>query len=220
MRSVKSFTDVQAALRVLEDWQAAFPTKNLDMHGFRVINTGDAQQPKDLPTQQQLPKVVDVQQNRQTIYYTIVYNRTGVVKTGDKIPNFDIGWGREGSPVEVWLDAQGAPDGTDDTHSLIINIDLITYDIAKANATIVPILKTDLRLTKDDFIPLLDGDGNPVMSTDVVPVALKECKVVSTRTMIDPLPKFGRYSKIRPVIINGGNASIVSIGVIVQILGT
>lgn len=218
MRAVKSFSDVQIALRDLQDWQVAFPKQDLDMHGYRVINTGDAQQATDVAIQQQLPTVVNVTQTQKSLYYTIVYSNSGLVSTGDLIPDFDIGWGREGSPLEVWLDAQGKPDGTEDAHSLIVNINLITYKSDGSSATLQSILKNDLKITTDDYIPLLDSMGNPILNTDMTPKM--ECKVISTRTMIDPLPKFGRYSKVRPVIVNGGNASTVSIGVVVQILGT
>lgn len=216
-RNITSLTDAASAIRDLQDWQSGFPKQNLDMHGFRIINAGDAQQPADLSTQQQLPVVTVTQSKKQSIYYTVVWERSGIAMTGDLIPDFDIGWGREGTPVEAWLDARGTPDGDTDDHSLRVQIDLVTFNSTHTVATVTDILENELKVTSDSFITLNDSTGMPVLDSSMNPV--KECVIVSTRTFISPLPRLGRYMKVRPVIINGGNASVVSIGLVVQIIG-
>lgn len=189
MRIVKSIPDIQKVLNELLDWKSAIQTKDIDLTGRRIRNANTSIDANDYVTRKELPPSFPDIPNIPDQYYTIEWSNAGVVNTGDLIESQIIGQFRSSTPVECWLNAEVVPVGAD----LTINLQLYQRKPDDTYDTPFDILDVDLTLP----------DGS--LTT-----------MVSTRTLITPPPKLGQYAKIQPIIVSGGSAACVSIGLVVK----
>lgn len=111
MRTINSLADVQIVLRDLLNWKSAQQTKNQDLHGLRITNAGDGVDPGDYATLRQVQSSSQSSQNVDQ-FYTIVWATNSLI-TGQLVPAWETGKGRDGLPHEVWLKCRTAPSGGD-----------------------------------------------------------------------------------------------------------
>lgn len=186
-RRIQTIEDAERAINELLIFKEQLFSNGLNLKGKRVVNAGQSVDQSDYVTKSELviPKIPTFTHKDQ--FYTAVFTNDGTVTTGQEIDSYVVGRGREGTPVQVWLRANGPPNGAD----LVVNINY-NFDTV------------DHMLLSEDLI-LPDGEKGPVMSFNVV----------------TPMPQFGSLYYFKPVIVSGGTASLVSIGVVIQrILGT
>lgn len=189
MRIVKSIPDIQKVLNELLDWKSSQTTKDIDLTGRRIRNAATSLDRDDYVTRKELPPPFPAIPTIPDQIKTIEWSKEGTVETGDLIESHVIGLYTSSTPIECWLNAEVVPAGSD----LTINIQLYQMNPDGTYADPFSILDSDLSLP----------DGS--LTT-----------MVSTRTLITPNPRLGQYAKVQPIIINGGNAACVSIGLMVK----
>lgn len=189
MRVVRNIPDVQRALNELFDQYDKLKGKNLDLNGRKVQNASPATKNGEYVTFEQLPTFNQTPVRHKDQFFTVVWDKDGTVTDDEFTPTYIVGNGREGVPHQVWLVAEGAPD-TD----LTINVQYTYYDSMSGdeNPTMVDLLKVDLKL--------------PASTT----------KRVWSSTFFDPVPLLGNMGKLQGHIVLGGNASVVSIGLVIK----
>lgn len=112
MRVVKSFSDVNAALRELYDFRDKFSAKTVDWGGRRLANVGKATDINDAVILSQLPTITTfAEQKVKDQIYTIAFSKDSVLTDLNLAPAFTIGKGKEGIPIEVWINCETAPVG-------------------------------------------------------------------------------------------------------------
>jgi len=189
MRAVRGFEDVSIILKEVFDWKDRLSTKDWDFRGLRIKNAAPAVDPNDYVTLKQLKnEPVSIRHNPQ--HFTIVWTKE--TPTIDDVPEaYCFGPGREGSPVELWVVARGAPTSDD----LSINIEYSQSGILNDP------LKRVLLLPTLEPLVLLQGQSLRVF----------------TSTFRNPVPKFSRHDVIYPTLLSIGGATSVSIGLVVKV---
>lgn len=110
MRVVKSFQDVNIALRELYDFKERFDAKIIDFKGRRIANVGAGVQPTDVAILSQLPTITAAaEQKVKDQIYTIMFSKDSALTDLNLAPAFTIGTGKEGIPIEVWINAETPP---------------------------------------------------------------------------------------------------------------
>jgi hypothetical protein len=190
MKQIKSLDDAQKVINDLYNRLELLRTKDWDFKGLKIKNAGDGVDPTDYATLQQVQQP-SVSAGVDNDYYTVVFSKDGTVSDGEESPEFVIGKGREGQPLEVWVKCREGfePAGGD----LVINVSWTRYDLSSSPVT-VNLLSTDLHLPRDT--------SNPVFSS----------------AFATPIPKLSRGSVINKVIVTGSNAGYVSVGLVVKVL--
>lgn len=190
MKQIKSLDDAQKVINEIYNRLELLRTKDWDFTKLRIKNASDGVDPQDYATVAQL-KVAPPPDNNDNDYYTIVFDKDGQVADGENSPEFVIGNGREGQPVQIWVKCKLGfePSGGD----LVVNVSWTRYTSAGAPVT-VNLLTTDLHLPS--------GTSNPVFSS----------------AFASPVPILGNGSVIDKVVITASNASYVSIGLVVKVL--
>ena len=196
MRIIRSFDDVQKVINELLDWQNLRSTKNWDFHQLKITNASDGTEPRDYVTLEQLKAsktTLDtitkvVVSNREDQFFTIVFSKDGTVFTGDNSPAYIVGNGREGLPTQVWLACEVAPASA----PLAINLVVTYIDPSTLAVTTANLLSTSLS------IPI--GSTTRVFSGEFT----------------TPMPYLASGAKINKVVVTGGDAAYVSVGVVVK----
>lgn len=110
MREIKTLQDAAIVLRDFWDWRNKLDTKNIDLHGRKVVNATPGSDPMDYATVSQLPPVTQTSTGPD-LSYSIPFSHDGVIVAGSLASAFTVGRGREGTPYEVHLVAQTPPSG-------------------------------------------------------------------------------------------------------------
>lgn len=186
MRIVRSLPDVQKVLNELLDFKSRFETRDLDLGGRRVRNAGTSLDKDDYVTRKELPPPAPEIPGLVEQPCTIYFSTDSTVTTGQNIPAAGCGRTIGFSPIEVWMYTKVAPTTAD----LVINVQLQQKNPLGPDITPFSILDDDLTLS------------------------MGSVGLVSSRTLITPPPKFGEYSMIWPIIVSGGDAAVVTIGVV------
>ena len=196
MRIINTLADAQKVINELLDWKSLLSTKDWDFHQLKITNAADGVADRDYVTVEQLnnskttldtiTKVIVANQDDQ--FYTIVFSKDGTVFTGDESAAYIVGSGREGTPVQVWLACESAPTSA----VLSINITFTFINPVTSAVTTASLLQTSLTI--------------PVSSTT---------RVFASNFTV-PTPTLGNGVKINKVIVSGGDAAYVSVGLVVK----
>ena len=136
MRIVKNFSDVNNVLKPIQDFISLFTTKDADRRGLRLKNNGDAIDTQDYVTLKQLNASTQ-SSNIQDIYYTVVFAFPGIPVASGTIPNWVTGINREGTPIEIWVRCNGAPNAGPFKCNVLLNgIALLTNYISVTDTNI------------------------------------------------------------------------------------
>ena len=112
MRTVKTFSDVNIALRELYDFKDQFTAKVVDFKGRRIANIGNATQPTDAANLSQIPVIAPViTPTAAAQIFTINFSKDSALVDLNTSPAFVIGSGKQGIPIEVWVVVGVAPSG-------------------------------------------------------------------------------------------------------------
>lgn len=187
-KQIKTLEDAQRTINDLYGQLENLRTKSQDLHGNRVTNAGDAQDPQDYVTLAQIT-AKNITPETEYRYRTIVLTKDGTVTTGEDSPGDIIGDGIDGTPHQVWVCCEPGfePSGGD----LIINVAWTRY-ASDGTPTTTNLLTSDLHLPS--------GTSNRVFSS----------------SFASPVPKLAVGAKINKVIVAGHNAGYVSIGLVIK----
>lgn len=188
MRQVKSLADVQLALNELYSFKDSLTVRDFNLGGRRVVGAGPGRKAGEYATFEQIPTIETPTTIHKDQFYAIVWERDSTLTTGQLIPPYVFGYGREGIPHQVWVQALTPPSGG----PLSINIQYTAIDTQTD-------LDTDTIILDDD-LELSDGQTRRVFSS----------------TFITSVPKFQRLAWVRPLIISANASAFVSIGLVVK----
>lgn len=118
MRIATDWNSVNIILKEIQDQLSALKTQDLDFHGRRITNAGNAIGSQDYVTLAQLPTIVPAA-TQNPGNFTIVFSTSGSVSTGQGIPPFKVGPGRTGNPLQVWVSCNQTF-STDSTYQITI----------------------------------------------------------------------------------------------------
>ena len=116
--SIKSLADAQKVLQQLQNWQNQFNTTPLNYNGLRITNAGDAINPQDYVTLNQLQKQLTAPTSPNQ-HYAIVWDIQGVANNGDNSPPYAVLPGREGVPTYAWVASTVPPPSGDFTVNIL-----------------------------------------------------------------------------------------------------
>lgn len=112
MRVVKSFSDVNIALRELFDFKDKLTAKSVDWSGRQLKNVGAGTDPTDAVIVSQLGVITQSASTPTKVQpYTIMFSKDSALIDLNTSPAFIIGLGKEGIPTQVWINAQTPPSG-------------------------------------------------------------------------------------------------------------
>jgi hypothetical protein len=118
VRVATDWNSANIILKSLQDQITGLQTQDLDFHGRRITNAGNGVNPQDYVTVAQIPSipasVVSAPGN-----FTIVFSTSGSVSTGQLVPPYNVGPGRTGNPLQVWI-SSNAPLSTQSTYQITI----------------------------------------------------------------------------------------------------
>jgi hypothetical protein len=118
VRVATDWNSANIIFKQLLDAVSALQTQDQDFHGRRITNAGDAVDQQDYVTLKQLPTIVSAA-TTSAGNFTIVFSTSGSVSTGQSIPPYNVGPGRTGNPLQVWI-SSNSPLATDSTYQITI----------------------------------------------------------------------------------------------------
>lgn len=145
MRNVKNFSDVNIVIKELLDFKEKFTAKTIDFGGRRLANVGKAVEQTDAVIFSQLPTIQAAAEEKvKDQVYTILFSKDAALTDLNLSPAYTVGKGKEGIPMEVWINAETPPsDG-----NLICNP---TYNG-------IPILKNPIEFSPSDIDSIFSSD--------------------------------------------------------------
>lgn len=145
MRVASDWNSANIIFKSLQDQLSALQTQDINFHGRRITNAGNAINQQDYVTLAQLaslPVVSPVSPQ----HFTIVLNTSGSVSTGQTTPPFNIGTGRSGQPTEVWVSATNP-------FTTAATFQIIQTNVANPNG--LQILKVPIQLPATQIGPIV-----------------------------------------------------------------
>jgi hypothetical protein len=118
VRVATDWNSANIILKSLQDQISGLQTQDIDFHGRRITNAGNAVNQQDYVTLAQLPSIVPATA-ASLPNFTIVFSTGGSVSTGQNIPPYNIGPGRTGNPLQVWVSCN-SPFQTESTYQITI----------------------------------------------------------------------------------------------------
>lgn len=195
MRIVKSLSDVQTVLNQLLDWQTQIQTKNQDFHQLKITNAADGTDPRDYVTLEQLTQST-----------TTTNDITKVIQANQQDEFYTIVFSKDGTVVTgeaspafiVGNGRAGSP-----TQAWVSCEEAPTSDVLSINFQITSYAV----------------DNTPTLTTLLVnPLIIPIGSTLRVFGTLFNSVNFGIGTKITKVIVTGGNAAEVSMGVVVKLL--
>lgn len=137
VRKVSSIPDIQKVLNQLLDNQNLKNTKDNDFKGLRIKNASPAVDQNDYVTLSQLQAATQPP-TTPSVTYTMVFSRDTPVD-GDQSPPYNAGTDRDGTIIDTWIAATGAPVSDCHVNWKINGVNLLTTDVILPSGTTGPV---------------------------------------------------------------------------------